>query len=105
MMALRKPMRLLALSALLLSSAASAQDVSAFAQHAQRCREGGGAAACRSAMEQSHRLKNWAEARKLWRCYTAVLGAEAEMIAASLPTAPQAEGTSAWQEMRAMCGR
>jgi hypothetical protein len=104
-MALRKPMRLLALSALLLGSAASAQDVSAFAQHAQRCREGGGAAACRSAMEQSHRLKNWAEGRKLWRCYTAVLGAEAEMIAASLPTAPQAEGTSAWQEMRTTCGR
>ncbi|MBM5785141.1 MAG: hypothetical protein FJ076_09995 [Cyanobacteria bacterium K_DeepCast_35m_m1_288] len=98
-------MRLLALSALLLSSAASAHDVSAFAQHAQRCREGGGGAACRSAMEQSHRLKNWAEGRKLWRCYTSVLGAEAEMIAASLPTAPQAEGASAWQEMRAMCGR
>jgi hypothetical protein len=104
-MALRKPMRLLALSALLLSSAASAQDVSAFAQHAQRCRDGGSAAACRNAMEQSHRLKNWAEARKLWRCYTAVLGAEAEMLAASLPAAPQAEGTSAWQEMRATCGR
>jgi hypothetical protein len=104
-MVLQKPMRLLALSVLLLSSAASAQDVSAFTQHAESCRDGGGAAACRSAMEQSHRLKNWAEARKLWRCYTAVLGAEAEMIAASLPTAPQAEGTSAWQEMRTTCGR
>jgi hypothetical protein len=98
-------MWLFALSALLLSSAASAQDVSAFAQHAQRCRDGGSAAACRNAMEQSHRLKNWAEARKLWRCYTAVLGAEAEMLAASLPAAPQVEGTSAWQEMRATCGR
>lgn len=98
-------MRLLVLLVVLLGSAASAQDVSALVQHAAQCRERGGAAVCRAALEQSHRLKNWAEARKLWRCYTAVLGAEAEMIAASLPTAPQAEGTSAWQEMRAMCGR
>ena len=98
-------MRLLVLGVLLLGSAASAQDLSGFAQQAERCRDTGGAAACRAALDQSHRLKNWAEASKLWRCYTAVLGAEAEMIAASLPTAPQAEGTSAWQEMRAMCGR
>jgi hypothetical protein len=98
-------MRLFALLVLLLGSAASAQDVSAFTQHAQRCRDSGGAAVCRAALEQSHRLKNWAEARKLWRCYTAVLGAEAEMIAASLPAAQQLEETSALQEMRATCGR
>jgi hypothetical protein len=80
-------MRLLIFAALLLGSAAAAQDVSAFAQQAQRCREKTGATACRAAFEHSHQLKNWAEACNLRRWYTAVLSAEAEMIQASLPAA------------------
>ena len=98
-------MRLLLFAALLLGSAAAAQDLSAFTQQAQRCSASGSAPACRAALEQSHTLKNWAESRKLWRCYTAVLAAEAAMIAASFPDAQQPEGSGAWQEMRAMCGR
>jgi hypothetical protein len=98
-------MRLLLFAALLLGSAAAAQDFSAFAQQAQRCSASGSSTACRAALERSHTLKNWAEARKLWRCYTAVLAAEAAMLAASFPDAQQLEASGAWQEMRAMCGR
>ena len=82
---------------------ASAQDASAFVAQAQRCRTTKAPGACRLALEQSQRLKDWAEGRKLWRCYTAVLGAEAEMIAASLPGGlPQRN--SAAQEMGTACG-
>ena len=98
-------MRLLVLGVLLLGSAASAQDLSGFAQQVERCRDTGGAAACRAALDQSHRLKNWAEASKLWRCYTAVLGAEAEMIAASSTSRQPQTATEAWQEMRSTCAR
>ena len=98
-------MRLLPLLILLLGSAASAQDVAAFTQQAQRCRDTGGLAMCRAALEQSHKLKKWAEARKLWRCYSSVLGAEAEMIAARYPSNEQPDASAAWQEMRTTCAR
>lgn len=89
----------------LLLAQAAAQDLSAYAQLAQRCRETGAAAHCRVALEQSHRLKTWAEGRKLWSCYTAVLGAEAEMIAASLSSSGSGATNSPLQEMRAACSR
>lgn len=96
-------MRLLPLAVLLLGSPAAAQDRAAFAQQAQRCSELGGEALCRAALDQSHRLKNWAEARKLWRCYSAVLAAEAEMIAASFASGQSVAVATVWQEMATSC--
>ena len=80
-----------------------AQELSSFALQAQRCRASGRAGDCRTALEHSQRLKTWSESRKLWRCYTAVLGAEAEMIAASLAMASD-QRNSALQEMSTACG-
>lgn len=84
---------------------AQAQNMAAFAALAQRCRSSGAASTCRAALEQSHRLRNWAEARKLWRCYSALLGAEAEMIAASRPPGRHQRDAPAFLEMRRACGR
>jgi hypothetical protein len=90
---------------LLWPAVGAAQDMAAYGQLAQRCRDSGSPASCRAALEHSHRLKNWAEARKSWRCYTAVLGAEAEMVAATLTAEPQPPSLDALQEMRQLCGR
>lgn len=82
-----------------------AQNMAAFVQQAQRCSASGGAQVCRGALEQSHRLKNWAEARKLWRCYTALLGAEAEMIVASRVSGAPPQAGAPMLELRQLCGR
>ncbi len=79
--------------------------MAAYGQLAQQCRDSGSPASCRAALEHSHRLKNWAEASKRWRCYTAVLGAEAEMIAAALPSRTLEPPQSALQEMQSACSR
>jgi hypothetical protein len=84
---------------------AEAQNMAAFVALAQRCRDSGEAQTCRAALEQSHRLRNWAEARKRWRCYTALLGAEAEMITASRPPRSGLDATSALLEMSRICAR
>jgi hypothetical protein len=77
--------------------------MAAYGHLAQRCGDSGSPAPCRAALEQSHRLKNWAEARKRWRCYTAVLAAEAEMIAATLPINRERLSSDVLQEMRLVC--
>ena len=84
---------------------AQAQTMAAFTDLAQRCRSSGSAQSCRAALEQSHRLRNWAESRRLWRCYSALLAAEAEMIAASRAPRQHSDGASALLEMRSLCGR
>jgi hypothetical protein len=76
-----------------------------YGQLAQQCRDSGSPSSCRAALEHSHRLKNWAEANKRWRCYTALLGAEAEMIAAALPSRTLEPSQSALQEMQSACSR
>ncbi|MBD1193443.1 hypothetical protein [Vulcanococcus sp. Clear-D1] len=96
-------LRPLLLLPLLWPVAGVAQDMAAYGHLAQRCGDSGSPAACRAALEQSHRLKNWAEARKRWRCYTAVLAAEAEMIAATLPINRERPSSDALQEMRLVC--
>jgi hypothetical protein len=84
---------------------AAAQDFSAFTLQAQRCGTSGSAPLCRAALEQSHRLKSWAEGRKLWRCYTALLGAEAVMIAAAFQPSTQSEPIAGLREVSTICGR
>jgi len=84
---------------------ATAQDLSAFSLQAQRCGTSGSAPLCRAALEQSHRLKSWAEGRKLWRCYTALLGAEAVMIAAAFNPASQTKPIDPLRELSALCGQ
>ena len=96
-------LRPLLLLPLLWPVAGVAQDMAAYGHLAQRCGDSGSPASCRAALEQSHRLKNWAEARKRWRCYTAVLAAEAEMIAATLPINRERPSSDALQEMRLVC--
>ena len=103
--ALRRAPLLIVLLVLLAPMRAQAQDMAAFVDLAQRCRSSGSAQSCRAALEQSHRLRNWAEARKLWRCYSALLGAEAEMIAASRFPRQPLDGAPAVLEMRSLCGR
>lgn len=98
-------LRPLLLLPLLWPAPAAAQHMAAYGQLAQQCRDSGSPASCRAALEHSHRLKNWAEASKRWRCYTAVLGAEAEMVAATLTAKPQTPSLDALQEMRQVCGR
>jgi hypothetical protein len=80
---------------------AAAQDLSVFSLQAQRCGTSGSAPLCRSALEQSHKLKSWAEGRKLWRCYTALLGAEAVMIAAAFK--PSGQPIDPLRELSAHC--
>jgi len=84
---------------------AAGQDLSAFTLHAQRCATSGSAPLCRAALEQSHRLKNWAEGRKLWRCYTALLGAEAVMIAAAFKRSSQSDPMNGLKEVSSLCAR
>jgi hypothetical protein len=96
---------LLALLWLLAPLRAEAQNMAAFVALAQRCRDSGEDQTCRAALEQSHRLRNWAEAHKRWRCYTALLGAEAEMIAASRPPRSGPDATTVLLEMRSICAR
>ena len=98
-------LRPLLLLSLLWPGAGVAQDMPAYDLLAQRCGDSGSPASCRAALEHSHRLKNWAEASKRWRCYTAVLGAEAEMIAAALPSRTLEPSQSALQEMQSACSR
>jgi hypothetical protein len=98
-------LRPLLLLPLLWPVAGVAQDMAAYGHLAQRCGDSGSPASCRAALEQSHRLKNWAEARKRWRCYTAVLGAEAEMIAAAQPSRTLGPSLSALHEMQSACSR
>jgi hypothetical protein len=82
---------------------AEAQNMAAFVALAQRCRASGDDQTCRAALEQSHKLRTWAEARRLWRCYTGLLGAEAEMIAASRSPRHRSDATPALLEMRSIC--
>ncbi|MBV2351014.1 hypothetical protein KUL97_04740 [Synechococcus sp. HK05] len=98
-------LRPLLLLPLLWPAPGAAQHMAAYGQLAQQCRDSGSPASCRAALEHSHRLKNWAEASKRWRCYTAVLGAEAEMIAATLTADHQKDSSDALLEMRQVCGR
>ena len=91
--------------ALLLPLGAAAQDLSAFTLQAQRCGTHGSAPLCRAALEQSHRLKSWAEGRKLWRCYTAVLGAEAVMIAAAFKRSSQNDPIHGLRELSTLCAQ
>lgn len=60
-----------------------AQDWAGFEAQSLLCSQTRSAAACRVALDRSHLLKRWAEQRELLRCYTALLGAEARMIAGS----------------------
>lgn len=101
---LRSPGALLALL-LAWTNGAQAQNMAAFVLEAQRCRASGGSQVCRAALEQSHKLRNWAEARRLWRCYTALLGAEAEMIAASRTPGQGDDPAPLLRDMRQACGR
>jgi len=72
---------------------AKAQGLSALLVQAQRCLHGAQAASgCKPFLDASHRLKNRAEASKSWRCYTALLGYEAQVIASrDLPAASAEE--------------
>jgi len=96
-------LRPLLIAGLIWPAAAGAQDFSVYTLQAERCRSSPVLASCRAALEQSHLLKNWAEGRKRWRCYTAVLGAEAEMIAAMLRPETAAPALDAHQEMLRAC--
>ena len=98
-------LRPLLLLPLLWPAPAAAQHMAPYGQLAQQCRDSGSPSSCRAALEHSHRLKNWAEANKRWRCYTALLGAEAEMIAAALPSRTLEPSQSALQEMQSACSR
>ncbi|MBM5806502.1 MAG: hypothetical protein FJ056_02205 [Cyanobacteria bacterium M_surface_10_m2_179] len=84
---------------------ADAQAWSALEAQRQRCAETGSAAVCRAALEQSHVLKRWADNAKLWRCTTALLGAEAVMLSSSFNpgTGTTLEGSN--REVRQACGR
>ncbi len=84
---------------------AAAQDLSAFTLQAQRCGTSGAAPFCKAALEQSHRLKSWAEGRKLWRCYTALLGAEAVMIAAAFKRSSQSNPIDGLREVSTVCAQ
>jgi hypothetical protein len=94
----------------LLPSPAAAQSWGAFDAQSSRCMRGGSRADCRMALEQSHALKNWAEQRKLWRCYTALLAAEAGMIASALNAPAAVDATQpvdveVRRDLQVSCGR
>ena len=89
----------------LLPLAASGQPWQAFAAQSSRCRQSGAAQDCRLALQQSHALKAWAENHNLLACYTAILGAEAEMLAASLTPGAGSLSSEASQDMNRACGR
>lgn len=98
------PPLLLALATCLAWPAPARAGVAEFITFSIRCAQRGAAHDCRSALDQSHQLKNWAEGLKLWRCYTAVLGAESRMISDSFhpelqPTLPESH-----LELRQSCG-
>ena len=86
-------------------AADAAQAWSGLELQRRRCAETGAAALCRLALEQSHGLKNWAEQRKLWRCYTALLGAEAVMLSAALSPGAAPGLEAAEREVNQACGR
>jgi hypothetical protein len=67
-------------------SAAQAQDWAGFEAQSLQCSQTRTASACRAALDRAHLLKSWAEKRQLLRCYTALLGAEAQMIAGNIQT-------------------
>ncbi|MEY3545360.1 MAG: hypothetical protein RLZZ247_1517 [Cyanobacteriota bacterium] len=80
------------LTLLALPQPAQAQGLSALRAQAQRCLQGAQAASsCKPFLETSHRLKNRAEASKSWRCYTALLGYEAQVMASRALTAAPPE--------------
>ena len=77
-----------------------------------RCVQGAHvAASCKPFLDTTYRLKNRAEAAKRWRCYSALLGYEAQVIAARgggagdtpAATASELALDSAYGELSAEC--
>jgi len=64
-----------------LAAAAADLDLTDLRRRSQACLDGGDRIRCSAALQESHRLKTAAEARRLLRCYTALLGVEALLIA------------------------
>ncbi|MFM8544423.1 MAG: hypothetical protein ACKOAP_05475 [Vulcanococcus sp.] len=80
---------LLALAVLGLPLAARGQGLDPLRAQGLRCVQGGNVAtSCKPFLETAHRLKNRAEAAKRWRCYSALLGYEAQVIAAAAARSP-----------------
>jgi len=98
------PSLLLALSTCFACPDPALAGVAEFVTLSTRCAQRGAAHDCRSALDQSHQLKNWAEGIKLWRCYTAVLGAESRMIADSFHPGLQSTLPESHLELRQLCG-
>ena len=64
--------------------AARGQGLAPLRAQGLRCVQGADlATSCKPFLETAHRLKNRAEAAKRWRCYSALLGYEAQVIAAA----------------------
>ena len=68
---------------------AAGLDLSGLRWRTQACLEAGDRQRCSLALQESHQLKNAAEARHLLRCYTALLAVEALLIADRLRPEPQ----------------
>lgn len=98
---------LLLLSAALLGSplAARAQGLVALRSQGWACVQGGPGAACKPFLDATNRLKKRAEADKQLRCYTALLGYEAQVMA--LPVGSAADPAALdgpYGELSAECG-
>jgi len=106
----RAPLLLAALLGLPLPS--RAQGLAPLRVHGLRCVQGAHApASCKPFLDTTYRLKNRAEAAKRWRCYSALLGYEAQVIAARgggagdtpAATASELALDSAYGELSAEC--
>ena len=67
---------------LALSLPARAQQLAGLRAQGLRCLQSVDGVGCKAFLQTSHRLKNQAESAKQLRCYTALLGYEAQVLAA-----------------------
>lgn len=72
----------LAAMVLALSLPARAQQLVGLRAQGLRCLQSVEGVGCKAFLQTSHRLKNQAESAKQLRCYTALLGYEAQVLAA-----------------------
>ena len=83
---------------------AAGLDLSGLRWRSQACLETGDRQPCSLALQESHRLKDAAEARHLLRCYTALLAVEALLIADRLRPEPQRQAlASGFAEAGQVC--
>lgn len=93
----------LAASLLALPLAARAQTLPGLRMQGLRCLQNTAPSACKPFLETSYRLKKQAEAAKQLRCYTALLGFEAQVIAARGAGAAEPSLEPGFSELTAEC--